>query len=171
MKGTSPQITNIVSCYSLPFDIDLKNLVTHYPKVDYRPGRFNGAIVKRKANCLLIFRNGKVNVVGNKNIDDANEGIVELCKNLGRTCKIQGRIVNIVATCGLGYPVILNEIVNSTNGVFEYNPEIYPAAYYRIGKSRISVFHTGKLVFTGFTSVTDLYDAFDEISLLIKFCS
>lgn len=164
---TSPRVTNMVVTYSLPFDIILSNLSNIYHSVDYRPKRFNGAIIKRSKNCMLVFRNGKVNVVGNKKKQDADEAICELCSKLGEFSEnIQGKIVNIVATCSLGYPIILNDLAK--NGDFEYNPEIYPAAYYIIGKSKVSVFHTGKLIFTGFTNKTDIVNSFDEVSLLIK---
>ena len=169
MEGvTSLNITNIVITYSLPFHINLNSLEDIYHKVDYRPKRFNGAIVRRKSNCMLIFRNGKVNIVGNKCKQDADEAISELCSRLGQKWnQIPGKIVNMVGTCSLGYRVALSILAD--DGAFEYNPEIYPAAYYLVGRSKVSIFHTGKLIFTGFLNEKDMYNAFNEVSLIIKF--
>lgn len=163
---TYPRITNMVVAFSLPFQINLNQLANIYPQTDYRPKRFNGAIIKRKINCLLVFRNGKINVVGSKSLEDAEDAVNELCSYLHQKKEYTSRIVNIVAACGLGQPIVLNDLAK--NGDFEYNPEIYPAAYYVIGKAKISVFHTGKLIFTGFTNFVDILNSFDEVNLLIK---
>lgn len=165
-EHTCPRVTNMVVAFSLPFEIDLNQLINIYPQTDYRPKRFNGAIIKTKINCLLVFRNGKINVVGNKRIEDAEDAVDELCLKLQKKKEYTRRIVNIVATCALSHPIVLNDLAN--NGDFEYNPEIYPAAYYNIGKAKISVFHTGKIIFTGFSDFTDIVNAFDEVHLLIK---
>lgn len=166
--STSLSITNIVITYSLPFHINLRSLKDIYQNADYRPERFNGAIVKRKNNCMLIFRNGKVNIVGNKSRSDADEALCDLCTRLGQKWnQMTGKVVNMVGTCSLGHSVALNTLAR--DGTFEYNSEIYPAAYYSVGRSKISVFHTGKMIFTGFLNEKDMYDAYNEVNLLIKF--
>lgn len=160
-------VTNIVLKFCLPFDIDLHKLKDHFENTDYRPKRFNGAIVKTKNNCMLVFRNGKVNVVGSKTEESAHAVIDQLCGKLGHSninCK--GQVVNIVAKSTLGRAINLQNL--GSDGEFEYNPELYPAAYYKFGKAKVSVFHTGKLIFTGFTIRNDLFDAHDEVNLAIK---
>ena len=112
MKRVSvPVITNIVVKFTLPFMINLSELQDHFENVDYRPRRFNGAIVKTSRNCLLVFRNGKVNIVGNKFEHDAYISIRELGEKLGqRTDGIFGEIVNIVGTCSLETSIALAEL-------------------------------------------------------------
>lgn len=164
---TFPRVTNIVISYTVPFVIDLRKLHAHYPEIDYRPERFNGAILKRKRNCLLIFRNGKINVVGSKTVRDAYNELRELCRRMGQRCRnYSKRIVNMVGTANLNFPVNLQKLAESKQ--FSFNPEIYPAAYYKFGKATVSIFHTGKLVFTGFLNRREMNNAYNEVHLSIK---
>lgn len=166
-----PKITNMVIKFVLDLQIDLSFLQFVFSNVDYRPQRFNGAIVKDFGCTLLVFRNGKINVLGVKEIENAVKAIKSFCECLDApyTCK-EMEMVNLVACAALGKKINLARIASDYKDLISYRPEIYPAAYYTNGKKekpKVLIFHTGKLVFTGFKSFTHVNLIYSKIKNLL----
>jgi TATA-box binding protein (TBP) (component of TFIID and TFIIIB) len=170
--STSPRITNLVVKVVLCFDITLDLLTFVFDKVDYRPERFNGAIVKEFGCTLLVFRNGKINIVGAKSMDMVAKAVKGFCNSMYQPYEYEEMLlVNLVATGSVGKQVNLTKIAQQWPKIISYHPELYPAAYYSESKDqkpKVSIFHTGKLVFTGFKSVDDVNDYFARISILLE---
>ena len=171
-KTTSPRITNLVVKFVLNFEITLNFLQFVLDKVDYRPKRFNGAIVKDFGVTLLVFRNGKVNVVGAKSLDGAETAMKKFCELMGHpyTYK-QMDMVNLVATASVGKQLNLTHIAQKFPSMISYHPELYPAAYYtedKHSKPKVLIFHTGKLVFTGFKSFDNVNNIYCKLLTLFQ---
>ena len=172
MQGaTSPRVTNLVVKFTLDFDITLEFLQFVLEKVDYRPQRFNGAIVKDNGCTLLVFWNGKINVVGAKMMEQAEAAVRRLCELMDQPVNIKEmQLVNLVASASLGKSLNLNKLTESLPTQVSYNPDLYPAAYYtesRSEKPKVLIFHTGKLVFTGFKSIEAVNELYTKLSLLL----
>ena len=167
-----PKITNMVIKFVLDFDIELSFLQFVFTNIDYRPQRFNGAIVKDFGCTLLVFRNGKINVVGVQSIDQAKDAIKEFCKSLSQPNTVKEMVmVNLVASASLDRQINLQKLAENFSHCISYHPELYPAAYYsksKYDKSKVLIFHTGKLVFTGFKSKEHVNNVFFNLFNLIS---
>lgn len=162
----SLKICNIVIKYIVPFDIKLDLLKFVVKNVDYRVKRFNGAIVKDFGCCLLVFRNGRINVVGAKSEMQADNAIREFCDAVQQPgVNYEKTIVNLVASCDMEERIDLGSLQNKFPKYFQFFPEIYPAAYFKLPDmtAKVLVFHTGKLVFTGFKTNEDMNFVYDKL--------
>jgi TATA-box binding protein (TBP) (component of TFIID and TFIIIB) len=119
---------------------------------DYNPAKFI-AIVKRlssPATTILIFPNSKLTILGGKSTQDtfntANK-ITRLLIELGFHAKLsEFTITNIVGHINLSRRVRLENLV-PLGGLYEV--ELFPAAYLRLNNVTCTIFHSGKINFTG----------------------
>uniref|UniRef100_T1KX62 TATA-box-binding protein n=1 Tax=Tetranychus urticae TaxID=32264 RepID=T1KX62_TETUR len=167
--NNKPEISNVVIKYHLTrFPFKLAELSEYFPGIDYRPKRFSGAILKFETACLLIFNYGKINVVGAKSIESADSTIAAFCMKLNLPIEFHHRqIVNMVGTSNFKRKINLDKLSREKPRMFEYYPELFPAAYYRNEKKKCLLFHTGKMIITGCKTYKDIESLNNEVSLCL----
>ena len=196
-KMPQPQIVNIVSMVNLRVPLNLKLIALKCRNSEYNPSRINAVImrIKEPKAAALIFNSGIIIVLGARDKEKSKQAakifakqIKNLIKNLGYEAKFSDfKIVNIVATCDLGFPIKLTQLnikINymlsknkSTNDEDEkspchYEPEVFPGLIYHMIKPELTllIFQSGKMNFVGAKNKDDIYEALQKIyPLLCKF--
>ena len=153
------QIENIVASTSLADNLDLTKIALSLEGAEYEPDQFPGLIYRlsEPKTAVLIFRSGKVNCTGAKNIESVKKTIdilVDRLRKAGIKVYDEPKIVvqNIVAVYDLGSELNLTDIAMSL-GVenVEYEPEQFPGLVYRVEEPKVVLllFGSGKVVCTG----------------------
>ena len=116
-----PQIVNIVSMVNLRVPLNLKLIALKCRNSEYNPSRINAVImrIKEPKAAALIFNSGIIIVLGARDKEKSKQAakifakqIKNLIKNLGYEAKFSDfKIVNIVATCDLGFPIKLTQLI------------------------------------------------------------
>lgn len=82
-KLLSLKIDNITANFDIKKKIDFKNLkFINDVKIRFNPERFSGYFLKFNQGTVILFRNGKINIVGCKSISNIHEICRVLEKNL-----------------------------------------------------------------------------------------
>ena len=192
-KMPQPQIVNIVSMVNLRVPLNLKLIALKCRNSEYNPSRINAVImrIKEPKAAALIFNSGIIIVLGARDKEKSKQAakiFAKQIKNLGYEAKFSDfKIVNIVATCDLGFPIKLTQLkikINymlsknkSTNDEDEkspchYEPEVFPGLIYHMTKPELTllIFQSGKMNFVGAKNKDDIYEALQKIyPLLCKF--
>ena len=192
-KMPQPQIVNIVSMVNLRVPLNLKLIALKCRNSEYNPSRINAVImrIKEPKAAALIFNSGIIIVLGARDKEKSKQAakiFAKQIKNLGYEAKFSNfNIVNIVATCDLGFPIKLTQLnikINymlsknkSTNDEDEkspchYEPEAFPGLIYHMTKPELTllIFQSGKMNFVGAKNKDDIYEALQKIyPLLCKF--
>jgi transcription initiation factor TFIID TATA-box-binding protein len=192
-KMPQPQIVNIVSMVNLRVPLNLKLIALKCRNSEYNPSRINAVImrIKEPKAAALIFNSGIIIVLGARDKEKSKQAakiFAKQIKNLGYEVKFSDfNIVNIVATCDLGFPIKLTQLnikINymlsknkSTNDEDEkspchYEPEVFPGLIYHMTKPELTllIFQSGKMNFVGAKNKDDIYEALQKIyPLLCKF--
>ena len=192
-KMPQPQIVNIVSMVNLRVPLNLKLIALKCRNSEYNPSRINAVImrIKEPKAAALIFNSGIIIVLGARDKEKSKQAakiFAKQIKNLGYKAKFSDfKIVNIVATCDLGFPIKLTQLnikINymlsknkSTNDEDEkspchYEPEVFPGLIYHMTKPELTllIFQSGKMNFVGAKNKDDIYEALQKIyPLLCKF--
>ena len=192
-KMPQPQIVNIVSMVNLRVPLNLKLIALKCRNSEYNPSRINAVImrIKEPKAAALIFNSGIIIVLGARDKERSKQAakiFAKQIKNLGYEVKFSDfKIVNIVATCDLGFPIKLTQLnikINymlsknkSTNDEDEkspchYEPEVFPGLIYHMTKPELTllIFQSGKMNFVGAKNKDDIYEALQKIyPLLCKF--
>ena len=192
-KMPQPQIVNIVSMVNLRVPLNLKLIALKCRNSEYNPSRINAVImrIKEPKAAALIFNSGIIIVLGARDKEKSKQAakiFAKQIKNLGYEVKFSDfKIVNIVATCDLGFPIKLTQLnikINymlsknkSTNDEDEkspchYEPEVFPGLIYHMIKPELTllIFQSGKMNFVGAKNKDDIYEALQKIyPLLCKF--
>jgi len=173
MPKTKPIITiqNVVATGILNQKVDLNAVVKGYPGVEYRPGKFPGAVfrLKRPKTATLIFSTGKMVCTGARSGMESRRAILKVVSELKKggiliIKKPDFEVVNIVASASLGGKVDLERAV-TTLGKAMYEPEQFPGLIYRMDEPKvvILIFASGNLVVTGAKVEQDIYDAVHKL--------
>ena len=192
-KMPQTQIVNIVSMVNLRVPLNLKLIALKCRNSEYNPNRINAVImrIKEPKSAALIFNSGIIIVLGARDKEKSKQAakiFAKQIKNLGYEVKFSDfNIVNIVATCDLGFPIKLTQLnikINkllsknkSTNDEDEkspchYEPEVFPGLIYHMTKPELTllIFQSGKMNFVGAKNKDDIYEALQKIyPLLCKF--
>ena len=95
------------------------------------------------------------------------------------------KIVNIVATCDLGFPIKLTQLNIKINHILSknkknnnkeekspcnYEPEVFPGLIYHMTKPKLSllIFQSGKMNFVGAKNKDDIFEALQKIYPLLR---
>jgi len=167
-------VQNIVASTSFADKLDLDVIAQSLEEAEYEPEQFPG-LVYRLSNpktATLLFRSGKANCTGAKNIEDVKTTIniiAEKLKKLGIAVHKDFEIViqNIVATSDLGGELNLSEAAISLGlENVEYEPEQFPGLVYRIKEPRVAMllFGSGKIVCAGARKLEDVSLAVEKLS-------
>lgn len=167
------RIVNVVATANINQAIDLERLANEggfrYDLAIYPCAYLKDHLTKGKVS---IFASGKLISIGTKNPRDASadlrhavEKLVEL--GLAKIVRISPRIQNMVARRQLEHAVDLEELAKDVRMIYE--PGQWPAAMYwpkKLPGTVVSIFATGKVVFSGLKSIGDMKKAdliLDEI--------
>ena len=133
-------VENIVASTSFSDKLDLDVIAQSLEEAEYEPEQFPGLVYRLASpkTATLLFRSGKANCTGAKNIEDVRTTIniiAEKLKKLGVEVYKDPEIViqNIVAISDLGGELNLNEVAMALGlENVEYEPEQFPGLVYRI---------------------------------------
>lgn len=159
-------VCNIVATADIGHEIIMTNLERHCKKskmvVEYKLESFSGMIIRysKGFTCsYMVFRTGKLNILGCKNESQLKKAVTILVDLLEQSMdiKISMRkfnekfiIQNIVATTDLCRELNLYTLVFKLSNV-EYEPETFPGLIYKYKGDSITflIFHSGKVVCVG----------------------
>lgn len=162
----NPVVSNLVACVQFDCEFDLYNIAQKVRNAEFRPRRFPAAIlhITEPKATALIFKKGKMNIVGTKTQDDAYlaaKKFGKIMKKLNYKVKLQNfKITNIVASASCGFRVGLEAIVSNSifKNMAKYNPEIFSGLIFKIPDPQVTllIFASGKIIFTGAKVKEDL---------------
>jgi transcription initiation factor TFIID TATA-box-binding protein len=169
-------VENIVASTSFADKLDLDAIAQSLEEAEYEPEQFPGLVYRlnNPKTATLLFRSGKANCTGAKNIEDVRKTvdiIAEKLRKMGidvyKNKDLEIVIQNIVAISDLGTELNLNEVAMGLGlENVEYEPEQFPGLVYRIKEPKVAMllFGSGKIVCTGARETKDVSIAVDKLS-------
>jgi transcription initiation factor TFIID TATA-box-binding protein len=168
------KIQNIVASTTFAEKLDLDVISQSLEDAEYEPEQFPGLVYRlnEPKTATLLFRSGKANCTGAKNVEDVRKTvdiIADKLKKLGVDVYKDLKIViqNIVAISDLGTELNLNEVAMGLGlENVEYEPEQFPGLVYRIKEPKVAMllFGSGKIVCTGARQTEDVSLAVQKLS-------
>jgi transcription initiation factor TFIID TATA-box-binding protein len=168
------KIQNIVASTTFAEKLDLDVIAQSLENAEYEPEQFPGLVYRLSdpKTATLLFRSGKANCTGAKNVEDVRKTadiIADKLKKLGIELYKNPEIIvqNIVATADLGGELNLTETAQGLGlDNMEYEPEQFPGLVYRIKEPRVAMllFSSGKIVCAGARSTEDASKAVEKLS-------
>ncbi len=168
------KVENIVASTIFAEKLDLDVIATSLEEAEYEPEQFPGLVYRLKdpKTATLLFRSGKANCTGAKNIEDVRKTvniISDKLKKLGVKVHKDLDIVvqNMVATADLGGELNLDEVAVAFGlENVEYEPEQFPGLVYRVKVPKVVMllFGSGKIVCTGGRNTEDVSKAVQDLS-------
>ena len=172
------KVENIVASTVFAEKLDLDIIAQSLEDAEYEPEQFPGLVyrLKNPKTATLLFRSGKANCTGAKNIEDVRKTvdiIAEKLKNLGMNINKNLEIVvqNMVAMANLGGELNLTETATALGlENVEYEPEQFPGLVYRVKEPKVAllIFTSGKVVCAGARNTEDISKAVEKLSENIK---
>ncbi len=166
-------VENIVASTKLADQLDLDAIVLALDGAEYEPEQFPGLIyrLKKPKTAMLIFRSGKANCTGAKNLEDVRTCISTVRDMLDKSGmdvyeEPEITVQNMVAGYDLKSDLNLNAIAISLGlENVEYEPEQFPGMVYRVYDPKVVLllFSSGKVVCTGAKKVEDIRIAVDRL--------
>ncbi|ETV71110.1 hypothetical protein H257_13510 [Aphanomyces astaci] len=170
-------VANIMATFDLATKIDLKELVMNARNVEYNPRRFQGAIMRLREpkSTVIIFGTGKVVVVGMKAVSELEivaRKVESIVRKIGFTAATAQflSVRNITATAKTPYPIRLEGILTQHSSFCTYEPELFPALYYRMLEPKLCfiVFVSGKVVVCGAKAMDEVTDGFANLMPVLR---
>ena len=178
MPQTKPivSIENVVASATINQDLDLFEVQKKFPKVEYNPEQFPGAVYRltKPKTATLLFRTGKMVCTGSKSEDMARKAVKIVVEELrNKKIKIKNdaivTIQNIVSSINLGGRIHLEKAARTLPRSM-YEPEQFPGLIHRMldPKVVILIFASGKLVCTGGKTEPDVYRAVNALHVTLE---
>jgi transcription initiation factor TFIID TATA-box-binding protein len=168
------KIQNIVASTTFADKLDLDLIAQSLEDAEYEPEQFPGLVhrLNEPKTATLLFRSGKANCTGAKNVEDVRktvEIIAEKLEKIGVKVYKNPEIViqNIVATSDLEGELNLSEVALALGlENVEYEPEQFPGLVYRIKEPKVAMllFGSGKIVCAGARKTEEVVMAVDKLS-------
>lgn len=176
-------LTNVVASGQLSSPIDLAEFFTidlevFNNTVKYNPKTFPAVIIPLRESKVtaLLFRTGKVNLVGGKsssNIKQASEELISRIMLQGHDVTMTTmEIKNMVGSSKMPFRISLERLVSDQPKEAYFCPELFPGVRYSVPGKRMvfTVFHNGKCYCTGARNLPELKDTFDWFfEILMKY--
>lgn len=172
------KIENIVASTTLAEKLELSKLALALDGAEYEPEQFPGLIfrLQNPKTAVLIFRSGKVNCTGAKDLKSVEltiKTIVEKLKKADIEIYENPDIVvqNMVAVYDIGVELNLTNIALQLGMEnVEYEPEQFPGLVYRIDEPKIVLllFSSGKVVCTGAKKEEDIVIAVQKLRSALR---
>uniref|UniRef100_A0A3Q4HVD1 TATA box-binding protein-like 1 n=1 Tax=Neolamprologus brichardi TaxID=32507 RepID=A0A3Q4HVD1_NEOBR len=156
-------ITNVVATFRTRCHLNLRTIALEGTNVIYKPEVGKVLMKLRKPMITAsIWSSGKIICTGATSEDEAKLGARRLARclqKLGFKVRFSAfKVVNVLAVCSMPFAVNLINFTKNNRPIASYEPELHPAATYRIKnlKATIQVFSTGSLTVTGISLLTRL---------------
>jgi len=156
-SNVTTKVENIVASVILSQKLDLDEVASTIPNVEYDPSNFPGLIyrLKKPKTATLVFSTGKMVCTGAKTEKQVKGAVQKIVKSLDKAgFRTKGRptitIENVVASGDLGFPVDLERAAMTLENCM-YEPEQFPGLVYRMRdpKTVVLIFGSGKIVIAG----------------------
>jgi transcription initiation factor TFIID TATA-box-binding protein len=168
------KIQNIVASTIFAEKLDLDVIAQSLEDAEYEPEQFPGLVYRlnEPKTATLLFRSGKANCTGAKNIEDVKKTVRIIAEKLEKIgVKVYKNpemvIQNIVATSDLEGELNLSEVamVLGLENV-EYEPEQFPGLVYRLKEPKVVMllFGSGKIVCAGARQTEEVVQAVNKLS-------
>ncbi|MBS3926320.1 MAG: TATA-box-binding protein [Nitrosarchaeum sp.] len=178
MPQTKPivSIENVVASATIDQDLDLDDIQKKFPKVEYNPEQFPGAVFRlsKPRTATLLFRTGKMVCTGSKSEEMAKNAVKDVVEALRKgKIKIKNEAIvtiqNIVSAINLGGRIHLENLARILPRSM-YEPEQFPGVIHRMidPKVVILIFSSGKLVCTGAKTAQDVYRAINSLHATLE---
>ena len=121
----------------------------------------------------MVYPTGTISCLGAQSVEkakDASKKIAKVIKNLGFEVKFGNfRVMNICAHGNIGFKIFLQRMWKENLNFWTYEPEVFPALYYRISnpKATVLIFSSGKFVLIGLKSKEDIVLAYKYIEPIL----
>ena len=168
------KVENIGASTVFAEKLDLDMIAQSLEEAEYEPEQFPGLVyrLKNPKTATLLFRSGKANCTGAKNIEDVRKTIdiiAEKLRKLGMDIHNNLDIVvqNMVAMANLDGELNLTEVATGLGlEKIEYEPEQFPGLVYRLDEPKVALllFSSGKIVCAGARSTEDASKAVNKLS-------
>jgi len=168
------KVENIVASTVFAEKLDLDMIAQSLEEAEYEPEQFPGLVYRliNPKTATLLFRSGKANCTGAKNIEDVRKTIdiiAEKLRKLGMDINNNLDIVvqNMVAMANLEGELNLTEVATGLGlENIEYEPEQFPGLVYRLDEPKVALllFSSGKIVCAGARSTEDASKAVNKLS-------
>ncbi|MCK4347739.1 MAG: TATA-box-binding protein [Thermoplasmatales archaeon] len=170
------KVENIVASTTFADKLDLDAIAHSLEDAEYEPEQFPGLVyrLKNPKTATLLFRSGKANCTGAKNLEDVRKTIdiiADKLKKMGvdvyKKKDLEMVVQNMVAIADLGSELNLNEVAMGLGlENIEYEPEQFPGLVYRIKEPKVAMllFGSGKIVCTGGRRTEDVSIAVENLS-------
>ncbi len=167
MDKNNIQIVNMVASADLNTEVDIDRFARQAENVEYEPEQFPGAIIRymNPGTTVLLFRNGRIVIVGNRSEDHIRITIKQLIQDLVRFNaikselnpeKIQYNIPNYVALVEFGKNIDIDRLLAEAGSgeldlIIEYEPDQFPGLMAWIDRydSTALIFRNGKIILSG----------------------
>lgn len=77
-------------------------------------------------------------------------------------------IKNIVYSGRLNQNINLYELFKLDNSIYSYNPKIYPGAYIKLSKGKVTLYRSGKYIIVGLSNLKIIGSVFNELLNLLS---
>ncbi|XP_006625954.1 TATA box-binding protein-like 1 [Lepisosteus oculatus] len=148
-------ITNVVSVFRTRCHLNLRTIALEGTNVIYKPDVGKVLMKLRKPRITAsIWSSGKIICTGATSEEEAKSGARRLARclqKLGFKVKFTDfKIVNVLAVCSMPFEIRLPEFTKKNRPFASYEPELHPAASYRIKniKATLQIFSTGSITVT-----------------------
>jgi transcription initiation factor TFIID TATA-box-binding protein len=171
---TEITIQNIVASTIFAEKLDLDVIAQSLEEAEYEPEQFPGLVYRlnEPKTATLLFRSGKANCTGAKNVEDVRKTIKIIADKLEKIgIKVYKNpemvIQNIVATSDLEGELNLSEVAMGLGlENVEYEPEQFPGLVYRLKEPKVVMllFGSGKIVCAGARKTEEVTLAVNRLS-------
>lgn len=174
IETMKPRVVNIIAVAVYSAEFDLLDISTRIRNAEYNPKRFKCVTIRLTEPKVtgLVFKNGKINIVGSKSKEDAHFAARKygsLLHKLGYSSNriLDFKVSSMVAVINCQFPVNI-EAISSAEGhriLSNYNPEVFAGLVYKLPYPQVTmlIFKSGKVVMTGAKSVEELDAAAEQI--------
>ncbi|UCH89433.1 MAG: TATA-box-binding protein [Thermoplasmata archaeon] len=165
-------IENVIVTTSIKADLNLKNIASTLPNVEYNPEYFPGLVLKLEdpKTATFILKNGKTVCIGGKNFKESRLALETVTKNLtdaGVEIKdeLDIDVQNIIASLDLNTPLNLHEVEEVFNREqTTYKPDEFQGLVYNTELNHVTIllFETGKIVCYGAKKLSEVKKVLDK---------
>jgi transcription initiation factor TFIID TATA-box-binding protein len=169
-------LQNVVITADMKCDLDLPYIGNHCTGCEFDAKKFHAAkfrlLVPR--TTTLIFKNGKIVCLGAKSIEQAliaANKVKQAIRDVGFDTKMEDfKVRNMVGSATLGFEVLLPELHKALGYRSIYETVQFPGISYRLEEPKITVliFHSGKMIFTGAKSESDIHRAYEKMYPIVS---
>ncbi|XP_066556293.1 TATA box-binding protein-like 1 isoform X2 [Amia ocellicauda] len=146
-------ITNVVAVFRTRCHLNLRTIALEGTNVIYKPEKVLMKLRKPRITAS-IWSSGKIICTGATSEEEAKIGARRLARclqKLGFKVKFtEFKVVNVLAVCTMPFEIRLPEFTKKNRPIASYEPELHPAASYRIKnlKATLQIFSTGSVTVT-----------------------